>query len=431
MLRTAAVILTAAMFFFSTAIDAAQSEKPEDTVTITYWTHADPNRTPFEERLAAEFEAANPGVSIERVTYLSTQIAERLLTAFAANQGPDIFHTQLEDSFAFITNKLAAPVSLEAFNASDTRQILDRYVDGSLDPMYINGSLYGIPLELLNWCIYINDRIFRDAGLDPDTDYPKTWEDVVRLSEQIVLRDGDTIIRRGFDFRYSDYLIAMVPMVEQLGGQLVSDDGKTAIVGETAWLDFLRFMQQWGPEGKNLGSPTYRLARFLFNYDNNEIAMIHTGMYQQARIMADNPEFYASGDWRVVPFPVFEHAVEDIASCHYGQYLMVNSRAAAEQQYYAWKFINFMQQYAEEYLEIRIIQPSKALMESELYLSTPYAEVFKKDMERSNVVYHARNSTKLQELIKIAVESVMLDGISPERAYATLKAHAQEVLDGN
>jgi multiple sugar transport system substrate-binding protein len=109
---------------------------------------------------------------------------------------------------------------------------------------------------------------------------------------------------------------------------------------------------------------------------------------------------------------------------------MVNIKLSDQQRYYAWKFINFMQQYAEEYLEIRIIQPSKALMESELYLSLPYAQVFKSDMERANVVYHAQHSSKLQDLIRTAVESVMLDGVSPERAYATLKAHAQELLDG-
>ncbi len=429
---TAGVILLAALSalaFLVFIMGRDGAEEDEGPVTLTYWTHEDPNRTPFEARLVAEFEALNPDVTIQRITHPSTRIAERLLTAFAAGQGPDIFHTQLEDSYAFVANRLVAPVSLEAMGADNTQALVDLYVEDSLDPVLIDGILYGIPLELLNWSIYINDRIFRDAGLDPDTDYPRTWEDMVRLSGRIVRRDGDIITRRGFDFRYSDYLIGLVPMVEQLGGKLVSEDGRTAIVGEEAWLEFLHFMRQWGPHGKNLGSPAYPNARFLFNYDNDEVAMIHSGMYQQARIMADNPEFYESGEWRVVPFPVFENGVNDIASCFYGQFLMVNRQATPRQRYYAWKFINYMQQHPEEYLAIRIIQPSKALMESELYLNTPYADVFSADMMRGNVVYHAQNSTRLQKLIKTAVESVMLDDVSPERAYALLKAHAQELID--
>ncbi len=428
-MKCTAVCLMLAMLVPGMFLEAVQQPSGKESVELTYWTHEDPNRTPFELRLIEEFQESFPNVTIRRITYPSTRVAERLFSAFAADQGPDIFHTQLEDSYAFITGNLAAPVSLKALEAETTGQILDRYVNGSLDPVYIDGVLYGIPLEVLNWSIYINDRMFRAAGLDPETDYPRTWEDMMRISEQIVRRDGDVITRRGFDFRYSDYLNAMVPMVEQLGGKLVSDDGKTAIVGKDAWISFLEFMQQWGPYGKNLGSPSYQYARFLFNFDRDEVAMAHTGMYQQARIKADNPEFYESGEWRVVPFPVFEGAVHEVASSHYGQYLMVNVKASEAQQYYAWKFIHFMQQYAEEYLEIRIIQPSKALMESELYLSMPYAEVFKEDMERANVVYHAQHSTRLQELIQAAVESVMLDNVSPQRAYAVLKAHAQELLD--
>ncbi len=39
------------------------------------------------------------------------------------------------------------------------------------------------------------------------------------ISEKLVLRDGEIITRRGFDFRYPYYLISMIPMVEQLGGK--------------------------------------------------------------------------------------------------------------------------------------------------------------------------------------------------------------------
>jgi len=50
-------------------------------------------------------------------------------------------------------------------------------------------------------------------------------------------------------------------------------------------------------------------------------------------------------------------------------------------------------------------------------------------MEKGHIVYYAENSAKLQELIKQAVESVMLSGVSSEKAYSILKAEAQELLD--
>jgi multiple sugar transport system substrate-binding protein len=179
-----------------------------------------------------------------------------------------------------------------------------------------------------------------------------------------------------------------------------------------------------------LGSPTYTNARKLFNQDNNDVAMCLSGLYQAGRIRADNNEFYESGDWRVVPFPQFEDAVNEVASAYYGHYYMVNAQLPEREQYMSWKLVGHMLSHPEEYLErVGLVQPTKALMSSETFLGTPYADVFASDMEKGHIVYYAEDSAKMQELIKEAVESVMLSGVSPEKALSSLKVKAQELLD--
>ena len=397
---------------------------------ITFWTHEDPNRTEIEDRYIAEFEQANPGVTIKRVTNSSTKIQELVLTAFAANQGPDIFNMSIEDEYAYIVNERLAPVDFEAAGYPSLQAVYDAYVPGVLDPVTYKGKLYGLPLELTNWCLYLNKKVFKDVGLDPEKDYPKTWEEMVEVSDKIAVREGEILNRRGFDFRYPYYLVSMVPMVEQLGGKLISDDGKTAIVNDEAWLKFLKFMQEWGPNGKILGSPTYANARKLFNQDNNDIGMCMTGLYQQGRIRSDNPDFYNSGEWMVVPFPVFEDAVKDVPCAYYGHYYMVNGQKPLENQKMAWKFIAYMLSHGEEYLtKVNIVLPTIKLMESETYKSMPYSKVFADDMAKGHVVYYGESSAKIQSHIREAVESVMLAGVSPEDALQTLRRKVQEVLD--
>lgn len=411
---------------------AAGNKAEEGPITLTIWTHEDPNRTRIEERYIAEFEAANPNIKIERTTQSSTKMIELVQTAFAANEGPDIFNLSIEDEYAYIANGRVAPVDYEAVGYRNRAALIDAYADGFLDPVTIGNNIYGLPLELTNWCIFVNKAVFRSAGLDAEKDYPKTWEEMADISERIAIRDGDILVRRGFDFRYPYYLVAFVPMVEQLGGKLVSDDGKTAIVGDAAWLQFLRYMQAWGPSGRNLGSPTYTNARSLFNQNNNDIAMATTGLYQEGRIKADNPAFFNSGDWMVVPFPVFKNAVNDVAACYYGHYYMVNAQSSAAKKAAAWKFIGFMLSHPEEYLtEVSLIQPTKALFNSATYKNMPYSDVFTKDMERGHIVYYGANSAELQALIRTAVESVMLAGVTPEAALAALRAAAQELIDEN
>ena len=424
MMKKLSPIFITVILLFSTAI-AAQAE-----IELTYWTHEDPNRTEIENRYISEFEKANPGVTIKRVTNPSKKMAELILTAFAANQGPDIFNLQIEDEYAYIVNNRLAPVDHKAAGYDSVEAIYKAYIPKVLDPVTFEGSLYGLPLELTNWCLYVNDRVFKSAGLDPDKDYPKTWEDVVSVSEKIAIRKGEIIERRGFDFRYPYYLVSLVPMVEQLGGKLISDDGKKAIINDQAWIKFLEFMKEWGPNGKNLGSPTYTNARKLFNKDNNDIAMCMSGLYQAGRIRKDNPEFYDSGEWRVVPYPKFKDAVNDVAGAYYGHYLVVNAQKPKENQEMAWKLIGHMLRHSEEYLsKVGLIQPTVELMESETFKAMPYSSVFKGDMERGHVVYYGENSAKIQDHIRGAVESVMLSGVSPQEALKNLRRKAQEALE--
>jgi multiple sugar transport system substrate-binding protein len=374
--------------------------------------------------------AANPTITVERTTQGATKNIELIQTAFAANQGPDIFNLSIEDEYPYIANGRVAPINYAAAGYKNKADLINAYADGFLDPVTLNGNIYGLPMELTNWCIYINKKVFRSAGLDPDRDYPKTWEDMAAVSEKLVIRNGDILTRRGFDFRYPYYLVAFVPMVEQLGGKLVSDDGKTAIVGDQAWLTFLRYMRDWGPNGKNLGSPTYKNARSLFNQDNNDIAMATTGLYQQGRIKAENAAFFDSKEWMVIPYPKFANASKDVAGCYYGHYYMVNAQSSKPNQEASWKLIAYMLSHSEEYLtEVQLIQPTKALFNSPAYKNIPYSDVFTKDMQRGHIVYYAAHSSELQNLIRAAVESVMLSGETPEKALATLKAAAQELID--
>jgi multiple sugar transport system substrate-binding protein len=109
---------------------------------------------------------------------------------------------------------------------------------------------------------------------------------------------------------------------------------------------------------------------------------------------------------------------------------MVNAQAPKERQDAAWKFIGYLLSHAEEYLtEVSLIQPTKALFDSPAYKNMPYSDVFTGDFQRGHIVYYGAHSAELQNLIRAAVESVMLSGETPERALATLKAAAQELIN--
>ncbi len=423
-------LLCAALTLAVTSPFVSCKKEATGPIELTIWTHEDQNRTALEKGFIEEFEKANPNIKVNYVTYPSGKIKDIIVAGFAANQGPDIFNIEINDSYPFVVNGRVAPVDAAAAGYKNQKALVDAYLDKMLDPVTLDGKVYGLPLELTNWCVYLNKKIMRDAGLDPEKDAPLTWEDIAAVSEKIAVHNGEIITRRGFDFRYPYYLISWIPMVEQLGGKLVSDDGKTAIIGDEAWLKALTYMRDFGPKGKNLGSPTYTAARKIFDNNNNEIAMSLSGLYQEQRMASSNPAFFKSDDWAVIPYPQWKDAANTVPCHYYGHYYMVNAQKSKAQQTAAWKLLGFMLSHAEDYLrEVAIIQPMKSLFESETFKNMPYSQVFEDDLQKGSIVYYAENSPKIDSLLKTAVESVMLSGVEPKDALASLKKSVQEVLD--
>ena len=400
-------------------------------VEVVYWTHEDPNRTALEEELIERFETENPNIAITRVTHPSNALAQLVLTAFAANRGPDVFNLEIFNEYPYIVNRRVAPVDPVAAGFGSYDAFYAAYLDGMLDPVTVDGLPYGIPLELTNWAIFLNMNVFRDAGLDPLTDYPTTWEEMMEVADRLTVRDGDIITRRGFDFRYPYYLNFMVPMAQQLGGQLIGDDGVSAIVGDAAWLRVLEYFREWGPHGRNLGGPTYANARALFNFDNDDIGMMESGQYQIARIANDNPGFLPGEGWMVIPFPVWEDAVDDAAGAYYGHYWMVNAQASADEQEAAWTFIGYMAQYAEEFFaRAGLLQASQAVLDSDTFENHPYSDVFMADLGRAPAIYYGDASPQIRQVLQDAVEAVMLQNREPAEVLITMREGVERALRG-
>lgn len=404
-------------------------EEDNSPITLEFWTHEDAARAELEDKWIKEFQEIHPNVTVNVTRQSAEKLRELVQTAFASGEGPSFFNLPIENEYQYIEAGRVAPCDYKTLGFKDAADLLDHYQDGMIDAVVYDGDVYGLPLELTNWSIFINKNVFRAAGLDAETDYPKTWEDMVEVSSKIVLRDGDIITRRGFDFRYSYELTYFVPMVEQLGGELNEKEG---CVNKEAWVKALAFMQNWGPQGLNLGNSSLTAARKLFNKNNGDIAMANTGLYQESRILTDNPDFYNSGEWMVVPYPVFEDAVKNVAGCYYGHFYMVNADKSEREQKMAWELIKYFlltEGHAEEYLtNVGLIQPLKTLMNGETYQSMPYSDVFSGDFARSHIVYYGKGAAEIQSAIGSAVKSVMLQGTDPAAAYDALQKNVLEIL---
>jgi len=417
------------LLFAAGALPVFATAQAEETgpVQLIYWTDEDPNRTPLEEKLIAEFQQQNPNVSVVRETGPSSKMAEKLLIAFAAHKGPDMFNWSAEDEWQYIEAGRVAPVDLKAIGYSSYKALQNDYLPVTFNGALFEGKIYGLPQQISNYCIYINNKYYREVGLDPARDYPKTWERMVEVAEKLTIREGEIIKRRGYDFRYPQYLIFWVPMANQLGGTILSADGKSAAVDSAAWVKLLQYMADWGPNGRNLGSPTYKAVRSTFNKDDNSVAMCESGLYQYDRIKAENPALLP--EVSVVPMPRFQGAVNDNGDAVYGHYHMVNASSKPAVQRAAWRLSMSFSSHVEETLDqVGNTIPSKKLLETAVYKNKKFAGVFIADMAKSNFVLCHAKGPQIQEVLKEMVEGVMLTKVPPAEAAQKGKQKIDEIL---
>jgi len=421
------LLITVLLVAGATFVLAAPQQEATGPVELIYWTHEDPNRTLLEEKLIAEFQGQNPNVTVVRETSPSGKIIEKVLTAFAAQKAPDIFNLESDQEWQYIEGERVAPVNLEAVGYSSYKALQNDYLPVTFNGALYEGKIYGLPLEITNWCIYLNNKYYKEVGLDPAKDYPKTWEQMVDVAEKLTIREGEVIKRRGFDFRYPYYLQFFDPMANQLGGTILSADGKSAAVDSAAWVKLLQYMADWGPNGRNLGASTYTNARKTFNKDDNSVAMCISGLYQYDRIKAQNPDFLPHVS--VVPYPRFKDAVNDNGAAVYGHYYMVNASSSPAVQKAAWKLNMYISSHAEEFLDqVGLTIPSKKLLDTAVYKNKKFSDIFIDDMATSNFVFIHAKGPLFQQVIREMVEGVMLTKVPPAEAARKGKEKIDDIL---
>ena len=90
-----------------------------DQVTIKIWMHEHPPRLPIDKKIIAAFEKANPDIKVEYEAIAVTDYPTKLLTAFAAGGGPDVFNAFSGFVAQYYNARILAPIDYDAMGYAD------------------------------------------------------------------------------------------------------------------------------------------------------------------------------------------------------------------------------------------------------------------------------------------------------------------------
>ena len=144
-----------------------------NTVVEFWTTDNEPDRVAVYEAVAAQFMAANPDIEVQIIPIQEADISQRIATAVAAGQLPDIVRMGIERVAVFaaegILDQDAAEAVINSIGISDFRAGPLAMVVDSATGMYA-----AVPYDGWIQAIWYRADLFKAAGLTP----PVSWADI-------------------------------------------------------------------------------------------------------------------------------------------------------------------------------------------------------------------------------------------------------------
>jgi multiple sugar transport system substrate-binding protein len=320
------------------AAATGQREGAAEEITLNYWRHGHQPAEQLETRLITEFEEQNPNVKVEMFVATSTpDLHEKLLVAFAGGAAPDVYNMEHGKFPEYLHHGFMDPVKLDIFGAgsyTDLVKKLPAEVAAGLPLWEYQGKYYGLTTEISCYTTAINTNHFREAGLDPDKDYPKTWTQLAEVGKKLVKTEGGEIVRQAYALTTYPvtFNIVFQGMIRQLGSDIISPDGTKSTVNSPAGVKALQTLYDLIYRYKITAVPS-ELNRQGPGFETGDTSIVNdVGPWYKAYLENNAPT--------VAPFLKFTPNLrfeggKDIGNPNYGYALQVST--ASKHKNEAWK----------------------------------------------------------------------------------------------
>jgi len=286
-------------------------------VSLTYWGLWEPESVMRE--VLTDWEKDHPNIKISYSRQSHQEYRERLQSALARGQGPDIF--RFHNTWLPMFKNELEPVPATVMDAATYDRSFYPVASSSLR----SGVNYlGIPLGVDTLALFYNEDIFTAAGVNP----PETWDELRQLASQLTLRSESGKIQRagvalgttGNIWHWSDILGLMML---QNGADLANPVGSLAEDTLTFYTLFSQTDRVWDETlpASMLAFATGKTAMFFgFSWDVFEIKNV-------------NPDL----NFKIVPVPQLPGT--DIS---WASFWVEGVSQKSENKEAAWEFLKFL-----------------------------------------------------------------------------------------
>ena len=377
------------------------------------------------------FNSSQDRIIVEATAIPWQEHEKKILTAVLSGNPPDVV-----SQFVPVV-KWASRLALLPLDSFIVRDSFDPeiFFPALWQEMFYDGKVFALPISTVSNAFFINNRLFREAGLDPGKP-PQTWDDVKTMAAKIdQWNDKGQFIRMGFipdwrQFQVNTLQTSML-MAWQLGAEFLSPDGKTVDLTNPAMIAALEWVRDYYDQ---YDMKQVQAFRGSFGYaDQHEFISEKVAMMVVDSSFPEQIERYKNDlDYSVVPIPSFEGYLTASTS---GSWWLGIPRGAANPGV-SWEFIKF---YARTDIQLEqcfhteenLFPANRYAAKDPTFNNTAMTNVFVNQMEfaHSPAVVPMAHDVFWREMSQRVQERVVLHLQTPEESLLEAQQIIQLELD--
>lgn len=390
-------------------------------VEIEYWQYTFKQRVEAIDELIAQFQKANPGITVKHVNVPYDNYRTRIAAAIPAGEGPDVaqlFYGWLTD---YIKGGLLQPLPEDLFNTATIDHDFFPFVQG----MKVNGRYYALPTAVRTLALFWNRKVFQDAGLDPARP-PQTLAELVDTARKTTKRDAQgNLLTAGIalDMTGQDAQWIREVLIREFGGAPYSDDARKVLYNSPAGVAAVQWYSDLITKEKvsELGFMTDGVTAFR----SGHAAMTIDGSF---RLSAFDDQ--KGLDYGVTELPAYNGKRANFASYWANG---ITAKAKGEKLAAAAKFLAFittpaaMQLWMEKVGEL----PARvALAETDAVKNDPKYGPFVRGLAYSRATDFADETSQRQVMMDM-MDRIVIKHTPVADAVATAAAEDQKIIDSH
>lgn len=228
----------------------------QDPVNVVFWSPFTGPDGVVIEQMVNDFNTtagAEAGVQVELLIVPWDEYYTRLTVSMASGQGPNLAIAHSHRVPGFAAEGVLLPFTDENLTALNIAA--DDYIPALWAAGEYEGARYALPIDAFPRNLYINDRVFESAGLDPASP-PTNMEELVAAAEAIRASGGDSVTPIFFATTGSWAVRDFMSVYYQNNPNFLSEDGTSVDAGfQEAAVGALQTMQSLIDQGYAVAAP--------------------------------------------------------------------------------------------------------------------------------------------------------------------------------